>query len=156
MSGYLETHRFGYQYLRPPVQEDQSHGTLREHHGAHLSGTRAAAVISKLAEGKVAWAIPWPCIHDFLAVVTHPRIFSPRSTLNEACIQIDAWFESPVLERTLAHAKISDPKVQDARIAAVCLYHGVKELRTADRDFEFFPQLTTRNPLLRDKEPSLI
>lgn len=30
-------------------------------------------------------------------------------------------------------------KVYDARIAAVCLDHGVAELWTADRDFSLFP-----------------
>ena len=37
--------------------------------------------------------------------------------------------------------------VYDARIAAVCLAHGVEELWTADRDFGRFPSLRTRNPL---------
>ena len=30
-----------------------------------------------LAEGRTPWAIPWPCLHEFLAIVTHPRIYSP-------------------------------------------------------------------------------
>ena len=32
---------------------------------------QAAAAVTKLAEGKTAWAIPWPCVHEFLAIVTH-------------------------------------------------------------------------------------
>jgi hypothetical protein len=43
--------------------------------------------------------------------------------------------------------KISGPRIHDARIAALCLHHGVRELWTADRDFSHFPQLRTRNPL---------
>jgi len=43
--------------------------------------------VAELAEGPVAWAIPWPCIHEFLGVVTHPRIFAPPSTLGEAIAQ---------------------------------------------------------------------
>jgi len=39
--------------------------------------------------------------------------------------------------------------VQDARIAALCLRHGVTTLYTADRDFIRFPALTTENPLVR-------
>jgi len=35
---------------------------------------RAYARLSKLAEGRAAWAIPWPCLHEFLAIVTHPQI----------------------------------------------------------------------------------
>jgi uncharacterized protein len=38
-------------------------------------------------------------------------------------------------------------RVHDARIAAVCLASGVRELRTLDRDFSRFPALATRNPL---------
>jgi len=40
------------------------------------------------------------------------------------------------------------PKVHDARVAAVCLGHGVEELWTADRDFSWFPELRTSNPLV--------
>ena len=37
--------------------------------------------------------------------------------------------------------------VHDARVAALCIAHGVTELWTADRDFGRFPDLVTRNPL---------
>jgi predicted nucleic acid-binding protein len=37
--------------------------------------------------------------------------------------------------------------IHDARIAAICLYHGVAELLSADRDFSRFASLRTRNPL---------
>jgi uncharacterized protein len=30
--------------------------------------------VAELAEGPATWAIPWPCVHEFLAIVTHPRI----------------------------------------------------------------------------------
>jgi uncharacterized protein len=43
---------------------------------------------------------------------------------------------------------IKGPRIHVARIAALCLHHGVRELWTADRDFSLFPQLTTRNPLV--------
>jgi predicted nucleic acid-binding protein len=36
----------------------------------------------------------------------------------------------------------------DARIAAVCLAHGVTELWSADRDYLRFPALRVRNPLV--------
>jgi hypothetical protein len=38
--------------------------------------------------------------------------------------------------------------VHDARIAAICLDHGVDELWTCDRDFGRFPDLRIRNPLI--------
>ena len=34
-------------------------------------------VIKELAESGSLWAIPWPAMHEFLAIVTHPRIYSP-------------------------------------------------------------------------------
>jgi hypothetical protein len=39
-------------------------------------------------------------------------------------------------------------RIHDARIAAICLHHGVGELWSADRDFSAFPQLKVRNPLV--------
>jgi predicted nucleic acid-binding protein len=38
--------------------------------------------------------------------------------------------------------------VHDARVAAICIAHGVNEFWTVDRDFSRFPDLPTRNPLL--------
>jgi hypothetical protein len=43
---------------------------------------------------------------------------------------------------------ITGPAVHDARVAALCLAHGVRELWTADRDFSRFPRLRAVNPLL--------
>jgi uncharacterized protein len=39
--------------------------------------------------------------------------------------------------------------VHDARIAAICVAHGVEALLTRDRDFSQFPQLVVRNPFSR-------
>ena len=121
---------------------------------------RAAARIRELAEGRSPWAIPWPCIHEFLAIATHPRIWDPPSPTEAAQDQVEAWLESPGLEllaegadhwsilRSLLEAgRIAGPRVHDARIAALCLAHGVRELWTADRDFSRFPSLTATNPL---------
>jgi toxin-antitoxin system PIN domain toxin len=116
--------------------------------------------IAGLAESRAAWAIPWPCIHEFLAIVTHTRIFDPPSPLARAVRQVEAWLESPSLvllgeaegywpglRRLLEAGHISGPRVHDARIAALCLGHGVRELWSADRDFSRFPDLPVRNPL---------
>lgn len=53
--------------------------------------------LAELAEGPGAWAIPWPCLHEFLAIVTHPRIYAPPTPLARAVDQVDAWLESPSL-----------------------------------------------------------
>jgi uncharacterized protein len=53
-----------------------------------------------------------------------------------------------VLQSLLERSKVTGPRVHDARIAALCQLHGVRELWTADRDFSAFPSLATRNPLI--------
>jgi uncharacterized protein len=36
----------------------------------------------------------------------------------------------------------------DARVAAICMAHGVDRLLTRDRDFALFPELATEDPFL--------
>jgi len=122
--------------------------------------TSAWKNLSGLASGPGSWSIPWPCIHEFLSIVTHPRIYQPASPLDEALDTVQAWLESPglvllgegpeyfnQLSQLLIAGKVAGPKVHDARIAALCLSHGVRELWSADRDFSRFPALKVRNPL---------
>jgi uncharacterized protein len=120
----------------------------------HAAASRA---VRELAEGPRSWAIPWPRVHEFYAIVTHPKDYSPPSTLQEAIDQLRAWAESPRLSMIgempdhldrlaglLESGRIVGPKVHDARIAAICLAHGVEHLLKMDRDFSRFPQLQTR------------
>jgi predicted nucleic acid-binding protein len=99
-------------------------------------------------------------VHEFLAIVTHPRVFSTPTPLDRALDQVDAWLESPslvllaesdeswpYLRELLVQSRVTGPKVHDARVAALCIVHGVRELWTADRDFGRFPALAARNPL---------
>src|SRR4051812_33629345 len=99
---------------------------------------KAAAAVRELAESPVAWAIPWPCIHEFYAVVTNPKIFPGASLAEAAQRQIAVWRLSPslhllgetsshwpTLERLLDAANVVGPRVHDARIAAICIDHGV-------------------------------
>lgn len=133
---------------------------------AHKQGSpfHAAAVeaVDSLRHQRAPWAIPWPCIHEFIAIVTHPAIYKPASTLTEALGFLDALFASPQLhllaespgyfeklQEFATAARLRGPRIHDARIAALCLHHGVSELRSADRDFSAFPQLKVNNPLVR-------
>ncbi len=117
--------------------------------------------IANLAEGRGAWTLPWPCIHEFLAIVTHQKIYAPPTPLQAAIEQVQAWLESPSLvliaesegyweelKTALQRGKISGPQVHDARVATLCILHGVAELWTVDRHFGRFPNLTVRNPLV--------
>ena len=121
----------------------------------------AEPLVRALAEGTAPWAIPWPCLHEFFAIVTHTRIYAPPTPQPAALAQIDAWLASPThvllaegpgywetLTATLKASKVAGAQVHDARVAALCLHHRVSELWSADRDFSRFSALTTRNPLV--------
>jgi toxin-antitoxin system PIN domain toxin len=123
---------------------------------------RAARCLTDLAEGRAAWAIPWPCLHEFLAIATHPRVYDPPTPLAMALDQIDAWLESPnlvllaeseqywlELRTLLTTSQVTGPRIHDARVAALCRQHGVRELWSADRDFGRFAGLGAVNPLSR-------
>lgn len=134
---------------------------VNAHRRDALDHPKALAVVRELAQSGRSWAVPWPCLYEFVAVVTHPRVFTPPSTVDAAVDQVDAWLESPALtllaesttawphvRSTLLSSRSVGARVHDAKIAAICLVHGVTELWTADRDFSRFPGLRTRNPLV--------
>ena len=121
----------------------------------------ARACLSGLADNYRPWAIPWPCIHEFLSIVTHPKIYNPPSTLQQGFLQIEAWLAAPALtligedsgywpqlRDTLEAARVVGPRIHDARISALCVQHGIDELWTADRDFSRFKNVRVRNPLV--------
>lgn len=121
----------------------------------------ASRRLAELAEGIASWAVPWPCLHEFLSVVTHPRVFAPPTPLERALDQIEAWMESPslvllsesgahwaTLRQMLVGGRIAGPQVHDARVAALCRQHGVRELWSADRDFSRFGGINLVNPLI--------
>jgi uncharacterized protein len=121
-------------------------------------------LIESLANGSEAWAIPWPCVHEFLAVVTNARIFKTPTPLDAALAEIRGlhdqagaeWLAEGIgyldrLEALVVAARIHGGAIHDARIAAICLFHGVQELWSADRDFSRFPALRVRNPLVNSE-----
>jgi toxin-antitoxin system PIN domain toxin len=123
---------------------------------------RASALLRNLAEGEDRWAIPWPCLYEFFSVVTNSRIWkASASTPQEAWNQMEAWSGSPsltllaetrdfseILGQFLRRARVRGPIVHDARIAALCIAHGVAALWSRDRDFALFPELETKNPFM--------
>jgi len=121
----------------------------------------AKALVSRLAEGTDPWSIAWPSVCEFFSVVTNRRIWkTAASTPAEASRQLDAWIGSPslrllgetpdfwpVLREFMARPRVCGPVVHDARIAALCIGHGVEALITRDRDFSLFPELVVRSLL---------
>lgn len=121
---------------------------------------RAWEAMRSLAEGPTRWALPWQGIHELIGVCTHPKVYKPPTPVSDVLKQIAYWLESPtasilgespdhlsILERLIRDQSPIGPRVHDARIAAICIGAGVRELWTADRDFSHFPEVRCRNPL---------
>ena len=117
--------------------------------------------LKTLAEGSQRWGIPVSCIHEFLAVVTNPKVFRPASRHDQALAQVDAWLAAPhvqvlhsgpehwrILSELTTKARLQGVQFHDARIAAICVENGVNVLWSADRDFGRFKALRWVNPLV--------
>lgn len=123
--------------------------------------TRAFDVVAAALAGTAQVGLCWPVIQEFLAIVTNARIFSEPTPVDRAFAQADHWLASPraitlhespthlaTLRQLVIDGRATGGALHDARIAAMCLDHGVSELLTADRDFSRFPTLRVRNPLV--------
>lgn len=121
----------------------------------------ALQALQMLGASNQPWSIPWPCLHEFLAVVTGPAFRNQATPLATALEAVAAWTSHhnctvlaeeagylPILAGLAQRAKLKGGAIHDARIAAICIQHEVSELWTADRDFQMFPDLRTRNPLI--------
>ncbi|HEV8054964.1 MAG TPA: TA system VapC family ribonuclease toxin [Nocardioidaceae bacterium] len=117
----------------------------------------AARLLRNLAEGDEPWALPVFVLGEFVRVVTHPRLFSPPSTSDQAVGALEALLGSPTVRLLEPRARfwpLLRDKVQDARatgnlvldaeIVAVCRERGVSTLLSNDLDFRRFPSLQLR------------
>jgi hypothetical protein len=111
----------------------------------------ARSRLRELAEGNAQWAVPVFCLGEFVRVVTHPAVFFPPSTLEEAVGALDGLLASPsvsvlspgerywpLLKDALAEARAVGNLAFDAQIVALCREWGVRSLVTEDRDFRRF------------------
>ena len=127
--------------------------TTSRHHA------KARAILEELAEGGHPWAIPWPCVYEFLRVVTHPKVFHPPAPLERALSDLRNILCSPslrmlhetprhpeIMERVLRDGSVTGNLTHDAHIAVLCIEHGVSEFLTGDRDFRRFDGLNVVDP----------
>ena len=100
---------------------------------------RAREVLTEAVGGTEPVSVPWPCLHEFLAIVSNPRIFrdpTPIGVALDAARRLLASLSGGflaegegylgTLERIARPALLQGAIVHDARIAALCRYHGVR------------------------------
>jgi len=131
---------------------------------AHRADTQehdaALGALSGLISGGKAWGIPWPCVNEFLAVVTRPKYFKEPTPMSIALTQVSLWAAVQTCEllnytkghlttlaMILAQTKWVGQKIYDAGIASICLDNQVDELWSADDSFADVQGLKVFNPL---------
>lgn len=110
--------------------------------------------LKELAEGEGSWFIPVFCIGEFLRVISHPKLFTPSYSAEEAVAALNRILLSPSLEillpgpnfterlkEAIEEGDIVGNLIFDAQIVALCRERGVKTLLTEDRDFARFSGL---------------
>jgi predicted nucleic acid-binding protein len=51
-----------------------------------------------------------------------------------------------ILAELAQRPRVRGPVIHEARVAAICLAHGVEKLVSRDRDFALFPELRIESP----------
>jgi uncharacterized protein len=122
--------------------------------------SRANALVEALVEGEQPWALPWPAVHEFIRLVTHPDAVARPLGAQEAVQFIERLVEAPSVQvlgptaghaRTLAQVLESVPAVGGLplglEVAVTLREHGLRELLSADRGMRRYPFLTVIDPV---------
>ncbi len=130
-----------------------AHRTEFTHHQAALQTLRQIALAPE------PWVLLWPCLYEFVRVVTHPKVFDPPTPLEEAVEAVEGLLASSSLllvsegprhpawfSKTLLASGASGNLAFDAHIAALMKEHGIDEIVTADRDYHRFQGIRVSNP----------
>ena len=52
---------------------------------------RAVAAMDRLASSGRPWGTVWQCVHEFAAIVTHPKIYRPPTSMDDCLAEIANW-----------------------------------------------------------------
>jgi len=120
---------------------------------------RALRSLEGLANGDRPWALPWPAVHRFLALVTHPHVVARALSPAEAWGFVGTLGESPSVQwlaPTPRHGEVlaeltaalpPGPLPPGFELAAVLREHGVRELLTSDPAMRAYGFLESIDPL---------
>lgn len=130
-----------------------AHREDSHHHREYL------AWIEALINSDQAYGLADLVLSGFLRVVTHPNVFTPPSTMEQALVFVRELREQPnctiinpghrhwdIFCRLCTTAGVKGNLVPDAFLAALAIESG-SEWMTADRDYHRFPGLRVRHPL---------
>lgn len=122
---------------------------------------RAALVVETLMAGDAPWALPWPAVHEFLALVTHRLAVARPLRPEDAWGFVEVLAASPSLRfvgATERHGDVTREVIASLaargaglpaglEVAVVLREHGVRELISADAGMRRFAFLDVRDPL---------
>jgi toxin-antitoxin system PIN domain toxin len=121
---------------------------------------RASRLLEELANGGRPWVVPWPEVHRFVALVTHPHVVVRPLAAGDAWGFVGALETSPsvrLLGPTERHRDVvlealamGGPHGRGVETAAILREHGVRELLTSDRALRRFTFLDVRDPVHGD------
>jgi len=120
---------------------------------------RARGWLERQLNGPTGVGLPWQALNGFARLMCNPRVCPRPMSTRQAWAQVDEWLELDVTftpEPTQRHREILAglmPQVTraelipDAHLAALAMEYGLV-LCSSDPDFERFPGLVWKNPLV--------
>ena len=124
----------------------------------HHSASRT--FVETCAASAERWLLPWPTVHAFLRIATHPAILPHPLSPAEAISEIEALIKLPQVELVAEddhfwsqyRNEISDLHLRgnllsDGLLVAMLKTHGITHFFSHDRDFLRFKGMKVVDPL---------
>jgi uncharacterized protein len=121
---------------------------------------KAKAWLERALSGTDVVGLTWAVLLAFLRLTTGPGVFHTPLSVDTAFDIVDAWLSQPsvvTVDPTAQHVRVvrdllaplgtAGNLTSDAHLAALAIEHGA-ELFSSDNDFNRFPRLRWRNPLI--------